>query len=80
MITYLLAQKALCPGKIVLLRGNHEMRVQNSFPAYNPCFKASCTSVFGEALGAQVSLRPRPRPRPRCPGPFAGPAFPGELP
>jgi len=54
VITYLLAQKALCPGKIVLLRGNHEMRSQNSYSAYNPCFKQSCAMVLGEELGNQV--------------------------
>mmetsp|Transcript_6113 Transcript_6113/g.21666 ORF Transcript_6113/g.21666 Transcript_6113/m.21666 type:complete len:1054 (-) Transcript_6113:5572-8733(-) len=54
VITYLLAQKALCPGKIVLLRGNHEMRSQNSYSAYNPCFKQSCEMVLGEELGSQV--------------------------
>ena len=54
VITYLLAQKALCPGKISLLRGNHEIRVQNSHEGYNPCFKQSCQATLGAELGAQV--------------------------
>ena len=54
VITYLLAQKALCPGKIVLLRGNHEIRAQNSHAGYNPCFKQSCEQTLGPELGAQV--------------------------
>ena len=54
VITYLLAQKALCPGKIVLLRGNHEIRAQNSHVGYNPCFKQSCEQTLGPELGAQV--------------------------
>lgn len=54
VITYLLAQKALCPGKIVLLRGNHEIRAQNSHTGYNPCFKQSCEQTLGPELGAQV--------------------------
>ena len=54
VIIYLLAQKALCPGKIVLLRGNHEIRTQNSHPGYNPCFKQSCEATLGPDLGAQV--------------------------
>ena len=53
-MTYLLAQKALCPSKIILLRGNHEMRAQNSFPGYNPCFKQSCVSAFGPELGDSI--------------------------
>ena len=54
VITYLLAQKALCPGKIVLLRGNHEIRAQNSHTGYNPCFKQSCEQTLGPELGEQV--------------------------
>jgi hypothetical protein len=54
VITYLLAQKALCPEKIVLLRGNHEIRAQNSHPGYSPCFKQSCEQTFGHDLGAQI--------------------------
>jgi len=54
VIVYLLAQKALCPGKIVLLRGNHEIRAQNSHAGYNPCFKQSCEQTLGAELGAQV--------------------------
>ena len=33
-MTYLLAQKLVCPHKFILLRGNHETRTQNSFPDY----------------------------------------------
>ncbi len=34
VMTYLLAQKLVCPHKFILLRGNHETRTQNSFPDY----------------------------------------------
>eukprot|EP00282_Hemiselmis_andersenii_P011499 CAMPEP_0114152628 /NCGR_PEP_ID=MMETSP0043_2-20121206/23906_1 /TAXON_ID=464988 /ORGANISM="Hemiselmis andersenii, Strain CCMP644" /LENGTH=375 /DNA_ID=CAMNT_0001247575 /DNA_START=3 /DNA_END=1126 /DNA_ORIENTATION=- len=54
VITYLLAQKLMCPNKFVLLRGNHETRLQNSFPGYSPCFKDSCTALFGEEIGGTV--------------------------
>jgi hypothetical protein len=51
---YLLAQKALFPRKVVLLRGNHETRVQNGYPGYSPCLLQSCTQLFGDTVGAKV--------------------------
>lgn len=54
VITYLLAQKLMCPGKFILLRGNHETRMQNGFPGYSPCFKDSCCALFGDETGETV--------------------------
>jgi hypothetical protein len=51
---YLLAQKALFPRKVVLLRGNHETRVQNGYPGYSPCLLQSCAQLFGDTVGAKV--------------------------
>ena len=41
-LTLLLCLKARYPDRMTLLRGNHEIRVQNSHEGYNPCFKQSC--------------------------------------
>lgn len=54
VVTYLLAHKLMSPGKITLLRGNHETRLQNSHPGYNPSFKDSCVLLFGKDTGETV--------------------------
>lgn len=54
VVVYLLAQKALFPRKVLLLRGNHETRVQNGYPGYAPCLRQSCVELFGDEVGANV--------------------------
>ncbi|CAF0842718.1 unnamed protein product [Didymodactylos carnosus] len=50
VIIYLLAAKFQCPKKVVLLRGNHEIRkVQQMFSFYRECM-----TKFGDSLGKEV--------------------------
>ncbi|CAF0863250.1 unnamed protein product [Rotaria sordida] len=50
VVAYLFAQKVLCPHKVYLLRGNHELRnVQDMFQ-----FHGECRRKFGIDLGEQV--------------------------
>ncbi|CAF1408695.1 unnamed protein product [Adineta ricciae] len=50
VIIYLLAAKYQCPKKVLLLRGNHEIRkVQQMFSFYKECM-----SKFGDTLGKEV--------------------------
>ncbi|CAF1632801.1 unnamed protein product, partial [Rotaria magnacalcarata] len=47
VVAYLFAQKVLCPHKVYLLRGNHELRnVQDMFQ-----FHGECHRRFGVELG-----------------------------
>ncbi|UJR25392.1 hypothetical protein I4U23_006740 [Adineta vaga] len=50
VIIYLLAAKYQCPKKVLLLRGNHEIRkVQQMFSFYKECL-----GKFGDTLGKEV--------------------------
>ncbi len=50
VICYLFAQKLLCPSKIILLRGNHELRtIQKMYTFYDECL-----NKFGNDLGELV--------------------------
>ncbi|CAF0923874.1 unnamed protein product, partial [Didymodactylos carnosus] len=50
VIIYLLAAKFQCPKKVILLRGNHEIRkVQQMFSFYRECI-----IKFGDSLGKEV--------------------------
>ncbi len=50
VICYLFAQKLLCPTKIILLRGNHELRsIQKMYTFYDECL-----TKFGLELGELV--------------------------
>ncbi|CAF1497252.1 unnamed protein product [Adineta steineri] len=50
VIIYLLAAKFQCPKKVLLLRGNHEIRkVQQMFSFYKECL-----GKFGDTLGKEV--------------------------
>ena len=55
-ITFLLAYKLLSPGKICLLRGNHESpEVNGDVATYGTVsFRHQCLLVFGQDMGTQV--------------------------
>lgn len=55
-IAYLLAQKVICPNKIFLIRGNHEVRdVNGDFQVYGKTsFLYQCTELLGTVKGKKV--------------------------
>jgi uncharacterized membrane protein YgcG len=56
VVAYLLAYKAAFPGKVFMLRGNHETRAVNGNEDYYQagCFRRQCTRRFGPELGMRV--------------------------
>lgn len=50
VVAYLFAMKLLSPHKVVLLRGNHEVRRINAVSG----FRAQCEALFGLERGPQV--------------------------
>lgn len=55
-IAYLIAQKVICPNKIFLIRGNHEVRdVNGDFQVYGKTsFLYQCTELLGTVKGKKV--------------------------
>ena len=47
---YLMAFKALCPNKVTMLRGNHEVRTLQTYYTY----KRECVTKYGEEYGIKI--------------------------
>lgn len=56
VVAYLFALKLMCPQKVWLLRGNHELRKVNGWEDWykSGSFVAQCKARFGEELGLKV--------------------------
>eukprot|EP01029_Cantina_marsupialis_P005900 TRINITY_DN163_c0_g2_i3.p1 TRINITY_DN163_c0_g2~~TRINITY_DN163_c0_g2_i3.p1 ORF type:complete len:567 (-),score=154.51 TRINITY_DN163_c0_g2_i3:151-1851(-) len=56
VVAYLFAQKIRSPDKLILLRGNHELRGVNGWEEYygDSCFLKQCKVRFGEKMGLQL--------------------------
>ncbi|CAM9848625.1 unnamed protein product [Chrysoparadoxa australica] len=55
-VAYLFAMKIICPNKVFLLRGNHELRDVNSWEDYyqEGCFLWQCKNKFGLQRGQYI--------------------------